>query len=139
MGAPRVLMLALARAGQVSVLTGDGDSAGASISRLLRLLRDKGVTYWADEALAVAALVLADRLPEDAAVILTSRRSFRGALDDTGNQLDAMSERLQRCRAQLLDRLGPARWREAEQETLAMPIDAAIVGALASLENLSRQ
>lgn len=45
-------------AGQVAVLSGDGRAA-APLSRLL--LRDMGVTYWADEALDVAGLVLAGR------------------------------------------------------------------------------
>ena len=135
-GAPRVLIMALARAGQVAILSGD-DSAASPVLRLLRMLRDKGVTYWADEALAVAALVLADRLPEEAAVVLTSTASLREALDDTGSQLGAMRGRLRRCRAQLIETLGPGRWQEAEQEALAMPVGEAIVRALAALETLS--
>ncbi len=41
-GAPRVLMMSLARAGQAAVLSGDGHAATASASRLLRMLRDMG-------------------------------------------------------------------------------------------------
>jgi hypothetical protein len=52
------------------------DAAAAPIPRLLRVLRDKEVTYRADEALAVAALVLADPLPEEAAVVLTASQSL---------------------------------------------------------------
>jgi hypothetical protein len=135
-GAPRVLMMALACAGQVAILSGD-DSAAAPVSRLLRVLRDKGVTYWADEALAVAALVLADPLPEEAAVVLTASQSLQAALDDTGSQLRAMRGRLRRCRAHLVETLGPGRWQEAEQEALAMPVGEAIIRALAALEALS--
>jgi hypothetical protein len=132
-GAHRVLMMALALAGQVAILSGD-DSAGAHVSRLLRILRDKGVTYWADEALGVAAVVLADRLPEEAAVVLTTSPALREALHDTGSQLGPIRGRLRRCRAQLIETLGPGRWQEAEQEAQAMPVEEAIVRALAGLE-----
>jgi hypothetical protein len=135
-GAPRVLMLALALAGQVAILSGD-DSAAAPLLRLLRLLRDKGVSYWADEALAVAALVLADRLPEEAAVVLTSSQALRGALDGTGGQLGALRGRLRQCRTQLIETLGPGRWQQAELKTLDMPVDEAIIRALTALETLS--
>jgi hypothetical protein len=134
--APGVLMMALARAGQVAILSGD-NSAAASASRLLRVLRDKGVTYWASEALTVAALVLADRLPEEAAAVLNASPSLQKALDDTGSQLRAMRERLRRCRAQLIETLGPKRWQEAEQEAQAMTVAEALVRALAALETLS--
>jgi predicted ATPase len=135
-GAPRVLMMSLASAGQVAILCGDR-SAAAPVVRLLRMLRDKGVTYWADDALGVAALVLSDRRPEEAAVILTAGPSLREALDDTGSEIAPMRARLRRCRAQLIETLGPRRWQEAEQEALAMTAAEAIVRALAALETLS--
>jgi len=134
--APRVLMMALALAGQVAILSGD-DSAAAPVSRLLGVLRDKGVTYWADEALTTAGLVLADRLPGEAAVVLAARQSVQEALEGTGSQPDAMRGRLRQCRAHLIETLGPGRWQEAEQEALAMPVEEAIVRALAALETLS--
>jgi len=59
------------------------------VSRLLQVLRDKGLTDWADEALDVAALVLADRRPEDAAVALRASRPA-GAGD---GRLAAMRDR----------------------------------------------
>jgi predicted ATPase len=136
-GAPRVLMMALARAGQVAVLSGDG-SAAAHVCRLFRLLRDKAVTYWADEGLAVAGYVLADRSPDEAAVVLSASRSFRDALAGTGSELARMREVLRRCRERLADALGPARWKEAEAAALAMPVDQAIVSAQAALERMGR-
>jgi len=131
--APRVLMMALAHGGQAAILSGV-DSAATTVSRLLRILWDMGVTYWADEALAVAAVVLADQCPEDAAVILTSRPSLREALDDTGTVIGAIRTRLRQCRAQLIQTLGPDRWQEAEQEALALPAREAIARALTALE-----
>jgi predicted ATPase/DNA-binding SARP family transcriptional activator len=137
-GAPRVLMLALALAGQVAVLTAV-PSARPPVSRLLRLLRDKGVTYWADEALAVAALVLADRRPEQAAILLTSE-PLRSVFDDTPrNQLTAMRERLHRCRTELIETLGSPRWQETEHRTPPMPTEQAITHALAALDTLAAQ
>ena len=53
----RVLLTALAHAGQVTVLTG-APGAAAPVSRLLLMLRDKGMTDWADEALGVVLSVL---------------------------------------------------------------------------------
>ncbi|HVL83203.1 MAG TPA: hypothetical protein VM367_02770 [Pseudonocardia sp.] len=126
-GAPRVLMMALALAGQTAALIDDG-SAGDPVSRLLRLLKDKAVTYWADEALAVGTLVLADRNPEEAAVILSSL----GA----GSGIGVLRDRLRRCRAQLVETLGPERWRETQRRGDAMRVDEAVVTALAALERL---
>jgi hypothetical protein len=132
-GAPRVLMMALARAGQVAILNGD-KSAAALASRLLRVLRDKGVTYWADEALDVAGLVLADRHPEEAAVALNASRSLHAAVEDTGSQISAMRTCLRRCRAQLIETLGPQGWQEAEHRAQATPVEEVIVRTLAALD-----
>ena len=135
-GAPRVLIMALALAGQVAVLSGDEAAAGYA-DRLLRVLRDKGVTYWADEALAVAAVVLADRRPEDAAVILTSRPTLREALDDTGTLVGPIRSRLRQCRTHLIETLGAERWRDAEDESLDLPPLEAIDRALAAVETVA--
>ncbi|HEV8624558.1 MAG TPA: BTAD domain-containing putative transcriptional regulator [Acidimicrobiia bacterium] len=135
-GAPRVLMMALARAAEVAIMSGDG-SAAAPVARLLRLQRDRGVTYWADEALAVAALLLADRLPEEAAVILNASHGLQDALNDTGSQLGAMRGRLRQCRHGLVESLGQQRWDDAEQRGRTMSTGTAIVSALAALESFS--
>jgi predicted ATPase/DNA-binding SARP family transcriptional activator len=132
-GAPRVLMMALARAGQVAILNGD-ESAAVLALRLLRVLRDKGVTYWADEALDVAGLVLADQHPEEAAVALNASRSLQTAVEDTGSRISAMRARLRRCRAQLIETLGPREWQEAEHRAQAIPVEEVIVRTLAALD-----
>jgi hypothetical protein len=124
-GAPRVLLMALAHAGQVAVLTGAPDAA-APVSRLLRMLRDKALTDWADEALAVAALVLADRSPEDAAVALYAARP----VGDGDGRLTALRSRLVRCRGGVEAALGAERWAAA---TRPVPLDAAIRRVLAAL------
>jgi hypothetical protein len=129
-------MMALARAAEVAIMSGDG-SAAAPVARLLRLQRDRGVTYWADEALAVAALLLADRLPEEAAVILNASHGLQDALNDTGSQLGAMRGRLRQCRHGLVESLGQQRWDDAEQRGRTMSTGTAIVSALAALESFS--
>jgi predicted ATPase/DNA-binding SARP family transcriptional activator len=133
--APRVLMMALARASQVAILNGD-KSAAAPVSHLLRMLRDKGVTYWADEALDVAGLVLADRQPDEAAIALNASRSLQAAVEDTGSQVSAMRTRLRRCRTQLINTLGYQRWQQAEHRAQATPVEEVIVRALAALDTL---
>jgi tetratricopeptide (TPR) repeat protein len=132
-GAPRVMMMALALAGQVAVLTGDDSGATALATRLLRILHDKGVTYWADEGLALAALVLAERSPDEAAVVLNSRPTLREALDDTGTLIGPLRARLRQCRDRLVERLGSGPWQAAERDGLALPGREAIVRALAAL------
>jgi predicted ATPase/DNA-binding SARP family transcriptional activator len=127
-GAPRVLMMALARAGQAAVLSGD-DAAEVAVSRLLQILHNKGATYWADEALAVAGLVLADQRPPEAALALCASRS----LDGRGG-IAAFQERLQLCRTRLVERLGPDGWRAAEQCAKALSVGEAIGRALAAVE-----
>ena len=72
-GAPRVLMMALAHAGQAAGLVSAGRAATPT-TRLLRMLRDIGVTYWADEALDVTGLVLAERFPDAAGAALCAAR-----------------------------------------------------------------
>jgi hypothetical protein len=124
-GAPRVLLMALAHAGQVAVLTGAPDAA-APVRRLLQVLRDKGLTDWADEAFDVAALVLADRSPEAAAVALCASRPV-GAGD---GRLAALRSRLVCCRAEIEETLGPSRWADCAR---GVPLDAAIAHVLAAL------
>jgi hypothetical protein len=123
-----VLMMALARAGQAAVLTSNGHAA-APVSRLLRMLRDMGVTYWADEALDVTGLVLAERYPEEAAAALCSARP----LNDGDGRLGAIRKQLVHCRARLITRLGPRGWEAAAHRARTTPADEAIVHALAAL------
>jgi hypothetical protein len=91
------------------------------------------VTYWADEALDVAGLVLADQHPEEAAVALNASRSLQAAVEDTGSQIKPMRARLRRCRAQLIETLGPRGWQEAEHRARAIPVEEVIVRTLAAL------
>jgi len=132
-GAPRVMMMALALAGQVAVLTGDDAEATALVVRLLGILHEKGVTYWADEGLAIAALLLADRSPGNSAVLLNSRPALREALDDSGTLIAPLRARLRQCRDRLVQRLGPPPWQAAEREGLAVPAQEAIAEALTAL------
>jgi hypothetical protein len=132
-GAPRVLMMALARAGQVAVL-GDDPQASYFVARVLRLLRDTGVGYWADTALELAALVLAELSPAQAALLLTVSQSLRADLDDAGGELSGIGQRLDRCRAQLKERLGPAGWGTSLQGAETMTVADAIDFALTSLD-----
>ena len=99
------------------------------MSRLLGILRDRGVTYWADEALAAAALVLADRRPQDAATALCASRP----VGDGDGRLVAMRERLERCRTRLAETFGPPEWANTVQRARAVPVDEAIVCTLAAL------
>jgi predicted ATPase/class 3 adenylate cyclase len=131
-GAARVLMLALALAGQVALLSGDEGAAGLT-ARLLEVLHDKGVTDWADESLALSAVILSDRFPEEAAVILNASGTLQESLHDTGNQLAPVRARLRQCHQQLVEALGPGRWQDAEQRGRALPTGDAIVRARAAL------
>ncbi len=127
-GAPRVLMMALAHTSQAAVLSRD-DRAAAPVSRLLRILRDIGVTHWADEALDVAGLVLADRSPREAAVALSASRP----IGDGDGRLGPMRERLVHCGSRLAETLGPQVWDNAVQRAGAMSVEQAISRALAAL------
>jgi predicted ATPase len=128
-GAPRVLMMALAHAGQAAVLSGDRGAA-APATRLLRMLRDMGVTYWADEALDVTGLVLVGRLPEEAAAALCAARQ----IGEGDGRLRAMRDHLVRCRARLVEILGAGGWAAAAHRAREMPVNEAIGRALAALE-----
>ena len=128
-GAPRVLMMALAHAGQAAVLVGAGRAATPT-TRLLRMLRDMGVAYWADEALDVRGLVLAERFPEAAAAALCAARPVG---EDDG-RLGAMRNRLVRCRSRLAEIVGARGWAAAADRARATPVDEAIGHALAALE-----
>lgn len=131
-GAPQVLMMALARAGQATSLinAGAAGTAGAVVSRLLRMQRDMGVTHWVDEALAMAGLVLAARCPKEAAVALCAARP----IDAGDGRLLAMRENLLRCRAGLVETLGPDEWAAAARRAQAIPVHQVIVRVLAALD-----
>ncbi|HEV3363912.1 MAG TPA: AAA family ATPase, partial [Acidimicrobiia bacterium] len=134
--APRVLMMALVRAGQVSVLAGDREAPWFA-ARILRLLRDTGVGYWADTALELAGLVLAERSPAEAATLLRVSESLREEHNDVGADFSGIGECLDRCRAHLLERLGPAEWEAARARAEAVSVRDAIECALGSLEKMS--
>ena len=84
------------------------------------------MTDWAAEAFDVAALVLADRSPEDAVVALCASRPV-GAGD---GRLAALRSRLVPCRAEIEASLGPARWAASARP---IPLDAAIEQVLSAL------
>ena len=134
--APRVLMMALTRAGQVAVL-GSDPTAVAIIFRLLGLLRETGARFWVDEVLELTGLVLADALPERAATVLAAGETLREALDAVGTCAGALLERVGRCRATLEETLGPVAWADARRRGNQMTGPEAIEYALASLEILS--
>jgi hypothetical protein len=64
------------------------------------------VTYWADEALDVAALVLADRSSEAAVAALCASRPT----GDEDGRLPAIRDRLVRCRARAEATVGHEWW-----------------------------
>ena len=87
------------------------------------------MTHWVDEALDVAALVLAERSPEDAAVALCAGRP----VGDGDGRLALTRERLRRCSTSLATDLGPESWKATVRRTAAMPTDEAIARTLAAL------
>jgi len=133
-GAPRVVLMALSRAGQVAML-GDDPEASFFVVRVLRLLRDTGVGYWADTALELAGLILAERSPQQSAVLLAVSQSLREEHDVVGGELSGLGERLARCRTQLRERLGPAEWEASRLQAGTMTVDETIRCALAWLES----
>jgi predicted ATPase/DNA-binding SARP family transcriptional activator len=136
-GAPRVQMMALARAGQVAVL-GSDPMAISVLSRLLSLLRETGARYWVDEALELTGLALADQLPDRAATVLASGEILREELADAGGRQDALVERLRDCRARLRETLGLTGWDESQRRGRPMSALEAIDYALASLDAIAR-
>jgi ATP/maltotriose-dependent transcriptional regulator MalT len=128
-GAPRVLMMALAHASQVAVLTGDTGGAAALVTRLLAMLRDRGATYWAGEALDAAAVVLTERSPQDAGLVLCAGRP----IEHGDGRLIAMREHLERCRTRLASTLGPRRWGNTVRQAGAMPVEEVVIRALMAL------
>ena len=128
-----MLMMALARAAQVAVVGGD-PAMGSLVSRLLRLLHTKGVSYWADTALELAALGLAGKLPQDAAVVLAASQNLRQELGDVSAEVASLGERVQDCRMQLTELLGPEGWETASRQAATMSVAETIGYALAALE-----
>ena len=134
--APRVLMMALARAAQVAVV-GDDPAMVSLVGRLVRLLHAKGVSYWADTALELAALGLAGKLPQEAAVIFAASQNLRQELDDVGAEAASLGERVQGCRMQLIELLGPEGWEAASRQAAAMTVAETIGYALTALDTVA--
>ena len=74
---------------------------GSLVARLLSLLHAKGVSYWADTALELAALGLAGKSPQEAAVVLAVSQNLRHELGDVGAEVANLGERV----AALRDRI----------------------------------
>jgi tetratricopeptide (TPR) repeat protein len=104
----RTLVMALTRAADAAVVSGQPQAAQPHLDELLGILRDLGTQSWAAEALELTAIVTAPTRPEAAAVLLGSADSLRGLLREERGGHAVVIKRLAACRHQVVTRLGEA-------------------------------
>jgi len=133
LGARPVLAMALARAAETAILTGQPSRATANITDLLEILSESGTSRWLGEALEMTALVLAD-LGEAlcAAEILGACQALHGAAGHT-HRMVVIARELQDLRPRLRQELGDTVFAHCHTLGQALPREAVTARALAWL------
>ncbi|MGH9036090.1 MAG: hypothetical protein ACRD0O_10020, partial [Acidimicrobiia bacterium] len=131
----RILVMALVRAAETAVLTGDEETARELVRELLALLAEIGSRRWVADTVELAALVLeAGGQPQPATRLMGACDAIRSALGEPAGGLRALAPTVQACHERLMATLGEAAC--AEQETIGagLSIERAIAYALEWLE-----
>ncbi|MGH9001620.1 MAG: hypothetical protein ACRDYV_00680, partial [Acidimicrobiia bacterium] len=112
-----ILVMALVRAAETAVLTGDEATSGELVRELLALLAEMGSRRWVADGVELAALVLeAGGQPLPASRLIGACDVIRAALDEPAGGLRALAAVVHDCRQRLAASLGvPA---VAEQEAI---------------------
>jgi len=128
----RTLVMALTRAAEAALVSGEPETAGPHLDELLGTLRELGSQTWAAEALELTAVVIGPNRPEAAATLLGAAVSLRGLLREEEGVLAVLSERLAACRHDVAARLGEAE--ASDRECLGRSMHLAEVLAYARAE-----
>ena len=123
---PQVLVMALARAAEVAILSGRAVEARPLVVELVDTLRHLGARRWLAEANELAAIVFADDQPETAALALGAAEGLRAALGEPPGPAFLLGEALSAASEQVLGRLGTERFAEQKARGASLPVDEAL-------------
>jgi hypothetical protein len=131
---PMHQVMALTRAGEVGVILGDWPRAAEALAESLVLLRDLGGRAWTADSLELAAVVTLGRgRPGPAARLLGTAGCVRAALGET-NRVRLVRAQIDRARAEAAEALGPEVFADETARGRALGPEAALVYALAQVE-----
>ncbi len=131
----RVLVMALVRAAETAVMTGDHEEARNLVRELLALLAEIGSRRWVADGVELAALILEQGAqPQPAARLIGACAGIRSSLGEAPGGLRALASTVKTCRAQLVETLGADRFSETETMGASFSTDQAISYALEWLE-----
>jgi predicted ATPase/DNA-binding SARP family transcriptional activator/class 3 adenylate cyclase len=126
-----ILAMALTRATETAILSGDGRRAETWLYELLGLLRELGSRRWMADALEMAALVRqAAGDDEGAARLLGACEAVRAALGEPAGGLRLISEKVRECRTRVTEVLGAEGFAAREDEGRKMSLEEALSYAL---------
>jgi predicted ATPase/DNA-binding SARP family transcriptional activator len=124
--APQVLVMALARAAEAAVLSGERATARSFVVELVQTLRHLGARRWVAEAFELAAIVFGEERPETAAVALGAADRLRRELGETPGPAFVLADALEEARGRIAAALGADAMPEHLATGSALPVDEAL-------------
>jgi predicted ATPase/DNA-binding SARP family transcriptional activator len=135
---PLILVMTLARSAETAIICGDHHHAAATVSELLRLVRDLQARRWTGDALEmVAVLAAAENRDEQAAALFGTACRLREALGEPLGGLRILAGRVRDSRVAVQRRLGPHRFAECEDRGRGASTADGIAAALAVVADIA--
>jgi len=130
--ARQVLIMALSRAAEATVLSGSRPDARPLVVELVETLRHVGARRWVAEAHELAAIVFGDDQPDTAAIALGAAARLRRELDEPSGPAFLLGEALEGARQRIAAALGPDMARHLATGA-GVPVDEALATVAARL------
>ena len=122
----QVLVMALARAAEAAVVSGEPTDARPNVVELVETLRQLGARRWVAEALELAAIVFGDDQPDTAALALGAAERLRAALGESPGPAFLLGEALAAANERIESRLGTQGFAMEKARGANLPVDEAL-------------
>jgi hypothetical protein len=123
---PQILVMTLARAAEVAVLSGRPADARPHVVELVETLRQLGARRWVAEALELAAIVFGEDQPDTGAIALGAAGELRRALAEPAGPAFLLGEALDTAIGGISDRLGTEAFAQEKARGASLPVDEAL-------------
>jgi predicted ATPase/DNA-binding SARP family transcriptional activator len=123
---PQVVVMALARAAEAAVVSGQPADARPLVVELVETLRHLGARRWVAEALELAAIVFGDDQPATATLALGAAERLRAALGEVPGPAFLLGAALATANERIKSRLGTEGFALEKARGADLPVDEAL-------------
>ena len=123
---PQILVMTLARAAEVAVLSERLADARPHVVELVKTLKQLGARRWVAEALELAAIVFGEEQPDMGATALGAAERLRLALAEPAGPAFLLGEALDTAVRGISDRLGTETFALEKARGASLPVDEAL-------------